>query len=176
MTELIPNEDILSRILVLRDQRVLLSHDLAHLYGVTTKALNQAVKRNSERFPPDFVFQLTEQEKQQVVTICDHLPSLKFTPHLPYAFTEHGALMLANVLKSPRAALVSIEVVRAFLKLRSLMATHQDLANKLTKLETKYDSKFKIVFDAIREMMRPPQALGKQIGFENPIDKARGRA
>ena len=176
MSQLILSADIRSRILVLREQRVLLSNDLARLYGVTTKALNQAVKRNIERFPKDFVFLLTEQEKLKVVTDCDHLGALKFSPHLPFAFTEHGALMLASVLKSPRAVLVSIEVVRAFLKLREFLATHRELAQKLAGLENKYDSKFKIVFDAIRELMRPPKRIGTQIGFENQIDKARRRA
>lgn len=172
METLRPIEDIGSRILVLRGQRVLLSNDLAHLYGVSTKALNQAVKRNLERFPEDFVFQLSEQEKTEVVTICDHLESLKFSAHLPYAFTEHGALMLASVLKSPRAVQVSIQVVRVFLKLREFLASHRDLARKLASLEERYDSKFKIVFDAIRELMRPPRPAGPRIGFENPIDKA----
>ncbi|HCU25805.1 MAG TPA: hypothetical protein DF383_12375 [Deltaproteobacteria bacterium] len=173
MSKLFPIEDIGSRILVLRQQRVLLSYDLAHLYGVTTKALNQAVKRNLERFPEDFMFQLTEEEKQEVVTICDHLASLKFSAHLPYAFTEHGALMLSSVLKSPRAVAVSIQVVRAFVRLRSFVADHRELARKLATLEKRYDGKFKIVFEAIRELMKPPLHRLRPIGFQNPIDKGR---
>lgn len=154
----------------------MLDADLAYLYGVTTKALNQGVKRNIERFPEDFVFQLNETEKQEVVTNCDHLANLKFSRHRPFAFTEHGALMLASVLKSPQAVQASIQVVRAFLRLRELLATHRDLARKLEGLEKRYDAKFKVVFEAIREMTRPPRAGTRSIGFEKPIDKARGRA
>lgn len=172
----ISTEQIGTRILVLRGRRVMLDADLAYLYGVTTKALNQGVKRNIERFPEDFVFQLNETEKQEVVTNCDHLANLKFSRHRPFAFTEHGALMLASVLKSPQAVQASIQVVRAFLRLRELLATHRDLARKLEGLEKRYDAKFKVVFEAIREMTRPPRAGTRSIGFEKPIDKARGRA
>src|SRR5579871_3477473 len=111
---LIPLERIEGAILSLRGEKVILDVDLAVLYGVTTGALNQAVKRNLSRFPTDFMFQLTEAEKTEVVTNCDSLARLKFSPHLPHAFTEHGALMLANVLNSERAAQTSVQVVRAF--------------------------------------------------------------
>jgi hypothetical protein len=114
MGELAGTEQIARRILLLRGHRVMLDADLAELYGVPTKALNQAVRRNKDRFPPDFMFRLTKQEKTEVVTNCDHLQKLKFSPVLPYAFTEHGAVMLANILNAPRAIKVSVYVVRAF--------------------------------------------------------------
>jgi hypothetical protein len=119
-TSLIPVERIEQAILLIRGEKVMLDIDLAVIYGVTTKRLNEQVKRNAGRFPPDFMFQLIETEKAEVVANCDHLARLKFSPHLPYAFTEHGALMLANVLNSERAAQTSVMVVRAFVKLRRM--------------------------------------------------------
>ena len=119
-------ESVGQKILLIRGQRVMLDADLAELYGVATKALNQAVRRNAERFPADFMFQLTSTEKQEVVTNCGHLAKLKFSKTLPYAFTEHGALMLGNVLKSTRATQISLLVVRAFVQLREMLATHAD--------------------------------------------------
>lgn len=134
-----------------------------------TKVFNQAVKRNRERFPDDFIFQLTKEEKDEVVTNCDHLKRLKFSPNLPFAFTEHGAIMAATILNSPVAIKVSIQVVRAFVKLREMLATHKDLAKKLEDMERKYDAQFKVVFDAIRELMKPPEPKKRQIGFH--LDK-----
>ncbi len=162
---LIPNERIERGILLLRGERVMLDADLAVLYGVTTKALNQAVKRNENRFPEDFVFQLTKEEKTEVVTNCDHLRQLKFSPHLPRAFTEHGALMLAKVLNSERAAQTSVEIVRVFIRLRQMLASNADLARKLETLEGKYDAQFRTVFDAIRQLMSPPAGPAREIGF-----------
>ncbi|MCL4233763.1 MAG: ORF6N domain-containing protein, partial [Deltaproteobacteria bacterium] len=153
---LIPEPRVEELILELRRQRVLLDADLARLYGVTTKALNQAVKRNAERFPADFMFQLTADEKEEVVTNCDHLANLKYSASLPFAFTEHGALMAASVLNSPRAVDVSVAVVRAFVRLRMLMASHAELARKIANMEKKYDAQFKVVFDAVRRLMTPP--------------------
>ena len=162
----IPVERIKSRILLLRRQRVLIDSDLATLYGVPTKALNQAVKRNPDRFPEDFVFQLTEFEKVEVVTNCDHLQKLKYSPALPYAFTEHGAIMAANVLNSSLAVQTSVQVVRAFVWLRALLTTNADLSRKLAALEKKYDAQFKVIFDAIRELMTPSDPKPKRrIGF-----------
>lgn len=159
-------EAIASRIIVLRGERVLLDADLAVLYGVTTKALNQAIKRNSDRFPEDFVFRLTPDEKTEVVTICDHLARLKFSPTLPYAFTEHGAIMAANVLNSARAIETSVHVVRAFVRLRQMIATNKDLARRLDELEARYDRQFKAVFDAILKLMAPPEPKPRRrIGF-----------
>jgi len=144
----------------------MLDTDLAALYGVTTRRLNEQVKRNRERFPEDFMFQLTVEEKAEVVAICDHLQRLKFSSALPYAFTEHGAIMLASVLNSEIAVKASLQVVRAFVRLRQMLASHADLARKLDALEKKYDAQFKIVFDAIRELMEPPETKPKRkMGF-----------
>lgn len=159
-------ERIERRILFIRGQRVMLDADLAELYAVPTKALNQAVKRNRDRFPPDFMFRLTRGEKQEVVTNCDHLERLKFSPVLPHVFTEHGALMLASVLSSPRAIEVSIFVVRAFVRMREVFASHADLARKITELENKYDARFKIVFDVLRKLMAPRAKPRPRIGFQ----------
>jgi len=149
---LVPMERIERAIFVIRRQKVMLDADLAELYGVLTKVLNQAVKRNKERFPVDFMFQLTKEEKDEVVTNCDHLKRLKFSPTLPHAFTEHGAIMLATILNSPIAVQASIQVVRAFVRLRQMLASNADLARKLDTLERKYDAQFKVVFDAIRQL------------------------
>lgn len=164
----VPVETIERRILFLRGQKVMLDSDLATLYGVATKVLNQAVKRNRERFPEDFMFRLTQKEKKEVVTKCDHLQRLKFSPTLPYAFTEHGAVMLANVLNSPRAVQTGIQVVRAFVRLRQLFATHRELAQKLTELEHRlegHDQKIHSIFKAIRQLMAPPGRPRRRIGF-----------
>ena len=157
-----------SRILYIRGIKVLLDADLAELYGVETKALNQAVKRNTERFPDDFMFQLTESEadslRSQKVTLKNRRGQHR--KYLPYVFTEQGVSMLSSVLRSRRAVLVNIEIMRAFLRLRTLLATHAELAKKLDVLEHKYDRQFKVVFDAIRELMRPQSETGKRpIGF-----------
>lgn len=156
---------IQARILTLRAQRVMLDADLAKLYQVPTKRLNEQVKRNRARFPADFVFRLTAEEKAQVVADCDHLRHLRFSPTLPNAFTEHGAVMLAAVLQSPTAVAASIQVVRAFVRLRGLVAEHAGLARRLDELEGRYDRQFKVVFDAIRALMAPPDEPAKRIGF-----------
>ena len=173
---LIPMERIERAILSIRGEKVMLDSDLAELYGVTTKRLNEQVKRNSSRFPPDFMFQLSETEKAEVVANCDHLVRLKFSPHLPYVFTEHGALMLANVLNSERAAQTSVQVVRAFVRLRQLLASNAELARKLEALERKYDAQFKVVFDAIRRLMSPPAKPEREIGFHVNYDAAQPKA
>jgi hypothetical protein len=128
---------------------------LARLYGVTTKALNQAVKRNLQRFPTDFMFRLTKAEKAEAVTKCDRLGDLRFSPHLPYALTEHGALMAAGILNSDLAVKVSVEIVRAFVRLRQVLDSHAAVARKIRSLEKKYDAKFRLVFEAIRALMEP---------------------
>ena len=140
-------------------------HDLANLYAVETKVLIQAVKRNLKRFPEDFMFQLNNQEvailRSQFVTSR----SWGGSRYLPYVFTEQGVAMLSSVLNSERAIQVNIEIMRAFVRLRSLLASHKDLAAKLQSLEKKYDGQFKVVFEAIRELMKPPPAKGHSIGF-----------
>jgi len=162
---IIPVEKIERSILLIRGEKVMLDADLAVLYGVTTKRLNEQVKRNRNRFPEDFMFQLNEREKEEVVANCDHLKKLKFSPNLPHAFTEHGAIMLATVLNSPIAVNASVQVVRAFVRLRKMIASNKELARKIEELEKKYDSHFKVVFDAIRELMTPPEPKRRRIGF-----------
>lgn len=165
-SSIIPDVRVEQKILTIRGHAVVLDADLAELYGVETRALNQAVKRNAARFPEDFVFQLTADEKTEVVTNCDHLARLKYSKSLPYAFTEHGAIMAAGILNSEKAIQTSIWVVRGFVRLRQLLAGHAELAAKLKQMETKYDSQFKVVFDALRKLMQPPEDKPKErIGF-----------
>ena len=160
------SESISQLILMLRGQRVLLDADLALLYGVDTKVLVQAVKRNRRRFPDDFIFQLTNQEvarlRSQIVTSNGR----GGRRYAPYAFTEQGVAMLSSVLRSERAVQVNIEIMRTFVKLRELLAGNRELARKLAELERKYDAQFKAVFDAIRELMKPPASKSRRpIGF-----------
>lgn len=165
MKQLISREIIEQRIFFIRGHKVMLDVDLARLYGVSTKRLNEQVKRNRERFPGSFMFQLTPREKQEVVANCDHLRKLKFSYALPHVFTEHGAVMLASVLNSPIAIKASIQVVETFVRLREMLVSHKELAKRLDKLEEKYDRQFKVVFDAIRELMVPPAKPKRKIGF-----------
>lgn len=179
-TSLLPR--IEERIQHIRGLRVMIDADLAVLYGVPTKALNQAVKRNAARFPADFMFQLTAEEKMEVVTNCDHLQKLKFSKTLPFAFTEFGAIQASNVLASAQAVEMGIYVVRAFVHLREISASHADLAKRLEELENKTESlamnhdafshntraQFKQVFDAIRGLMTPPDPPKRPIGFVPP--------
>jgi hypothetical protein len=154
-----------SRILLLRGYKAMIDADLAQLYGVPTKRLNEQVRRNARRFPKDFCFQLSAAEKTEVVANCDHLRQLRFSPSLPYAFTEHGAIMAATVLNTPRAVDMSLHVVRAFVRLREMIASHKDLAKRLDEMEGRYDQQFKIVFDAIRQLMNPAEKPKRKIGF-----------
>jgi len=162
---LIPLERIERSILLIRGQKVMLSTDLAELYQVEPRVLVQAVKRNIARFPEDFMFQLTEEEfynlkSQFVISSWGGLRRAK-----PYAFTEQGVAMLSSVLNSEIAIKVNIEIMRAFVRLRRLLASHADLARKLEALEKKYDTQFKVVFEAIRELMKPPETKKRPIGF-----------
>ena len=187
---LVPVEGIEAAILLIRGEKVLLDADLAALYAVETRVLIQAVKRNVERFPPDFMFQLTKEEvdllRSQFVTsksanrlnqgesgilrsqfviskIGDPRGGRRYPP---YAFTEQGVAMLSSVLHSPRAIAVNIEIMRAFIRLRRILASHANLARKLETLEKKYDAQFKMVFDAIRKLMAPPETKRRRIGFK----------
>ncbi len=153
-------------IMLIRGQKVILATDLAALYGVTTKRLNEQVKRNQNRFPEDFMFQLTSEEKDEVVANCDHLSNLKYSPSLPYAFTEHGAIMAASVLNSEQAIETSVFVVRAFVRIRQMLSAHKDLERCFDALEERYDEQFKVVFDAIRALMSDEEKPKKKIGFE----------
>ncbi len=166
MKNIIPDEIIERKIYLIRGEKVMLDSDLAELFGVETKNLNKAVKRNMERFPSEFMFQLNHQEltalKFQFGTSNDGRGGRRT---LPYAFTEHGTIMLATVLNSPVAVQASIQIVKAFVRLRQLLATHKDLARNLTEMERKYDAQFRVVFDAIRELMTPIVPKKRKIGF-----------
>ncbi|MCF8052779.1 MAG: ORF6N domain-containing protein [Desulfobacterales bacterium] len=160
---------IQQRILLVRGEKVIIDADLAEAYGVTTKALNQAIRRNADRFPPDFMFRLTKEEKQEVVTNCDHLQKLKFSPVNPRAFTEHDAIMAASVLNSQKAIEVSVFVVRAFVNLREVIAGHKELARKIAQLERKlgdHDEQIVVLVEAIKQLMDPkPPPKKRRIGF-----------
>jgi hypothetical protein len=162
----IPAERIEKAILLVRGEKVMLDADLADLYGVETKALNRAVKRNLSRFPADFMFQLTQAEMEALRFHFGASTGRGGRRYRPYAFTELGVAMLSSVLNSERAVNVNIEIMRAFARLRRLLATHADLARKLEALEKKYDAQFKVVFDAIRQLMAPPPEPKRgRIGF-----------
>jgi ORF6N domain len=164
--QLLPSELIERRILLIWGERVMVDADLAVLYGVATKRLKERVKRNSDRFPPDFMFELTAEEKGEVVANCDHLRKLKYSPYLPLVFSEHGVLMLANVLNNPRAVEMSVQIVRTFVRLRALLAAHKALARQIEEMEKKYDSQFRVVFVALRRLLKPPEKPKRRIGFD----------
>lgn len=176
LTDLAPIGAIERRILVLRGSKVILDSDLAALYGVTTSRLNEQVKRNADRFPADFMFHLSAEEKAEVIANCDHLSRLRFSPTFPYAFTEHGALMAANVLNSTRAVEVSVFVVRAFVRLREALGTHDAVAKRLDDLDRivgDHGTAIQDVVAAIRHLMTPPpKGRAKPIGFRPGPDDA----
>jgi hypothetical protein len=170
-TSLIPVERIEGSILLIRGQKVMLDRDLARLYGVETRVMNQAIRRNIDRFPEDFMFRLTREEIMRISqfvisSVHPGVKTLKFSKSV-MAFTEHGVAMLSSVLNSPRAIQVNIQIMRTFAKLREIISQHKDLARRLDELEKKYDAQFKIVFDAIRQLMAPaePETPKKRIGF-----------
>jgi len=165
MSNLISTEAITSKIFFIRGKKVMLDSDLALLYGVQTKRLNEQVRRNKKRFPEDFMFQLTNKEKEGVVANCDHLKFLKFSPHLPLAFTEQGVAMLSGVLNSDRAIAVNIQIMRAFTQLRRMFLTNVNIRRKIEEMERKYDKQFQIVFNALKKLFEePPKPKGK-LGF-----------
>ena len=172
--ELMPIEIIESRIFNLRGRRVMLDRDLAELYGVETRVLNQAVSRNSDRFPDDFMFQLTLEEGEAVLRSRSQFVTLKRgqnIKHRPYAFSEHGAVMLANVLRSPVAVRASIQVVRAFVHLRQMLATNRELARKIEALERKvgkHDAELQAILSALRNLEPGPAGAKRPIGFVSP--------
>ena len=166
---IIPDEIVISKILLLRDKKIMIDKDIAELYGVTTKRLNEQVKRNKKRFPADFMFQLTQEEKDEVVANCDHLKNLKYSPNLPFAFTEHGAVMLASVLNSDRAIEVNIQIVRIFTQIKEMLLMNKDFLLKVEQLENKvtsHDEDIKNIFQALKRLLNPPQAPRKRIGFK----------
>jgi len=175
----LPAERIENRILLIRGQKVLIDADLAALYGVQTRALNQAVKRNAERFPGDFMFRLSVKEFQnwRSQAVISNPGARMGLRRAPFAFTEHGALMAATVLNSPRAVETSLYVVRAFVRLRHFLAAHKDLARRLAEHEKKlssHDQAIAGLVNTIRSLMAPPQPKRRPIGFVNPDEKKRG--
>src|SRR4030066_957952 len=167
MEELIPAEVIERKIYLIRGHKVMLDSDLAELYGVETKRLNEQVRRNPKRFPDDFMFQLSEEEAE---SLRSHFATLnssrgKHRKYLPYAFTEQGVAMLSSVLNSDRAIQVNIAIMRVFVLLRRMLLSNEELARKGDALERKYDARFKVVFDAIRALMEPPKKPSRRIGF-----------
>ncbi len=169
---IMPSERIERGILLIRGEKVMLDKDLATLYGVSTSNLNKAVSRNIERFPADFMLQLSKEEHKNLKF---HFGTSSWggTRKPPRAFTEQGVAMLSSILRSKRAALVNIEIMRAFVRLRQLIASHSDLARKLADLEKKYDRQFKAVFDAIRQLMTPPASKRHKIGFSKEPEDSR---
>lgn len=160
---------IQQRILLVRGLKVIIDADLAEFYGVPTRRLNEQVKRNRDRFPEDFMFQITPDEKAEVIANCDHLKKLKFSKALPLAFTEHGAIMAAAVLNSPRAVDVSVFVVRAFVQLREVISGHRELGRKIAELERRlsdHDGQILALVEAIKQLMSPkPPPKTRRIGF-----------
>jgi hypothetical protein len=165
MKALVPVELIENKIYLIRGQKVMLDRDLAELYGVETRVLNQAVRRNMDRFPDDFLFSLTREEIMNLSQfVISSALKIKHAPNV-FVFTEQGVAMLSSVLHSKRAAQVNIAIMRTFVKLREMISSHKDLARKLEDLEKKYDMQFKVVFDAIRQLMATPEPRQKKIGF-----------
>jgi len=175
-TAIVPQEIIEKKIYLVRGKKVMFDKDLAQLYGVLTKNLNKAVKRNIERFPEDFMFQLNQQEIEVLRFQIGTSKNLGFQfktskkgrggrRYLPYVFTQEGIAMLSGVLHSPRAIHVNIQIMRTFVRLREFLASHKDLAHKLEELEKRYDAQFKAVFDAIRQIMNPPEVPKRRVGF-----------
>ena len=156
-------------ILTLRGQKVIVDADLAEAYGVTTKRLNEQVKRNADRFPEDFMFRLTEVEKTEVVANCDHLQKLKFSPQFPFVFTEHGALMAASVLNSPKAVEMSVFVVRAFVKMREQLAANAEILKRLAEIDKtllEHNDALQVIWEQLQPLLAPPDPPQKgRIGF-----------
>lgn len=165
----VADEYIIGKILLIRGQKVMIDRDLAELYGVTTKRLNEQVKRNQTRFPEDFMFQVTEEEKNEVVAKCDHLKALKFSHTLPNAFTEHGAVMLASVLNSDIAVKVNVQIIRIFIQMREMLLSHKDVLLKLEIIEKQvisHDEQIKLIFEYLKELLSKPNPPRELIGFK----------
>jgi hypothetical protein len=179
----IPSERIERAILLIRGQKVMLDRELAALYGVETRVLKQAVRRNRNRFPSDFMFELTKEENRSLRSQNVILEPGRYSKYLPFAFTEQGVAMLSSVLNSERAIEVNIAIMRVFVRLRELMATHKELAFKLIELEERleaHDEQIQSIFEAIRQLMRSPESPRRRIGFEAkeaaaPYGKGKGR-
>lgn len=153
MNELVNPKEIISQIYIIRGMKVMLDFHLAGMYEVETRVLKQQVKRNLSRFPKDFMFQLSESEWKELITICDNLGNMKFSPTTPLAFTEQGVAMLSGILRSEKAVNVNIAIMRAFVKMRELIDDNKGLKKKLDEMESKYDQQFQVVFEAIRQLI-----------------------
>ena len=168
---MVPVGRIEQRILLIRGEKVIVDADLAEFYGVPTKRLNEQVKRNKDRFPDDFMFQLSVEEKSEVVANCDHLSKLKYSSSLPHVFTEHGAIMAASVLNSARAVEVSVFIVRAFVKLRRMIAENKELSRKIVQIErhlAEHDNQIMELVKAIKQLLKPdPLPKKRRIGFHS---------
>ena len=173
---IVPAEAILASVHTIRNERVLLDADLAAMYGVETRVLVQAVTRNAERFPDDFMFRLSTEEFAALRKGQGNGGVWGGRRYPPYAFTEQGVAMLSSVLRSERAVAVNVEIMRAFVRMRTAMQEHADLAKRLDDLEAKYDLQFKVVFDAIRQLVAPPAPKKNPIGFRPPTGKASKKA
>lgn len=171
----IPDELVMSKILLIRGKKVMIDRDLAELYGVPTKRLNEQVRRNMKRFPKDFMFQLTEKEKDEVVANCDHLESLKYSTVLPFAFTEYGAVMLASVLNSDRAIKVNIQIVRIYSLMREMLLTNQEILLKLERLErqtVQNTAEVQAVIEYLKQMLVPVEQVNRRkIGYRSIIEE-----
>ena len=170
MKHIIKSKELLSQIFFIRGKKVILDFHLAALYQVETRTLKQQVKRNSERFPADFMFQLSETEWKELITICDNLGGVKFSPATPFAFTEQGVAMLSGILRSKKAVQINIAIMRAFVQMRELIDETKGLKEKLDELEGKYDKQFQIIFDALRKLIHQESKPRISIGFK-PVDK-----
>ena len=166
---IIPDESIMNKILLIRGKKVMVSNDLAELFSVKTKRLNEQVKRNINRFPEYFMFQLTEHEKDQVVANCDHLQNLKYSPYLPYVFTEHGTVMLANILNSDRAVQASIRIVEIYIKMREFVLSNNEILLKVEKLEKRigeHDERIVMIFKYLKKFLEYQDRPRQRIGFK----------
>lgn len=170
----IPDEMLMSRILLIRGKKVMLDRDLAELYGVTTTRLNEQVKRNLKRFPKDFMFQINDREKQELMDQYEYLQGLKYSPHNPFVFTEHGAVMLASVLNSKRAIEANIQIVRIFTRMREVLSANRDVLDKLEQLEKQVmgnSSDIHELFSALRHLLATEKPQLKKIGFRRSSEK-----
>lgn len=166
MNEIIPYPEIVSIVFYIRNKKVMLDFHLSMMYNVETRALKQQIRRNLDRFPEDFMFQLTEHEWRELITNCDKLGAYKYSPIAPLAFTEQGVAMLSGILRSPLAIKVNIAIMRAFVKMREFLDDNKELREKIEQLEAKYDNQFSLVFEAIKQLMKKEDEPRNPVGFK----------
>lgn len=167
--DVVTDEIVMSKILHIRGKKVMIDSDLAELYGVTTKRLNEQVKRNNKRFPEDFMFSINEEEKKEIIEHYKHLNNMKYSPYLPNVFTEHGAVMLASVLNSDRAIQANIQIVRVFTDVREMLMNNKDILLKLEKIEkkaTEHDEDIQVIFKYLKKLLNEPNPPRKAIGYK----------